>query len=284
VRSLGRASGSTSIHNHPVRIIVFLLAAFIMIGPVRASDSAAWQPPAGSSLPVFGYTVVRTFTHDPAAFTQGLQYIDGFLYEGTGLEGQSTIRKVKLESGEVLQRHAMPPQYFGEGIVIWGSELFQLTWKSGIGFVYDRTTFKVLRTFKYQGEGWGLTHDGSNLVMSDGTDRLRFLAPSTFSERRRVAVTAGGAPVRDLNELEFVKGEIFANIWQTDYIARIDPKTGRVTGWIDLRGLLTSRERASAEVLNGIAYDAAGDRLFVTGKLWPKLFEIKLTPKRDAAR
>jgi glutamine cyclotransferase len=240
---------------------------------------APWQPPAGVKLPVLGYTVVRAYPHDRDAFTQGLQYLDGFLYEGTGLNGRSSIRKVKLETGEVVQRREVPEQYFGEGIVVWQSELFQLTWQSGVAFIYDRATFAPRRSVKYQGEGWGLTHDGASLVMSDGSDSLRFLDPATFGERRRVKVTAAGAPLRALNELEYVKGEILANVWQTDYLARIDPKTGRVTGWVDLRGLLSERDRASTDVLNGIAFDAAGDRLFVTGKLWPRLFEIKLAER-----
>jgi glutaminyl-peptide cyclotransferase len=223
---------------------------------------------------VHGYTVVRTYPHDRDAFTQGLQYLDGFLYEGTGLNGRSSIRKVRLETGEVVQRRDIAPQYFGEGIVVVGSELFQLTWQSGIGFVYDRTTFSPKRTFRYTGEGWGLTYDGSNIVMSDGTDVLRLLDPNTLAERSRLRVTAGGKPLPQLNELEFVEGEILANVWMSDFVARIDPKSGRVRGWIDLRGLLSPRERAATDVLNGIAYDAAGKRLFVTGKLWPRVFEI----------
>jgi glutamine cyclotransferase len=234
------------------------------------------QAPAGAALPTYRYTIAATYPHDPNAFTQGLQYLDGFLYEGTGLNGRSSIRKVKLETGAVVQRREIATQYFGEGITIWKSTLVQLTWQSGIAFVYDRNTFAPLRTFKYRGEGWGLTYDGTHLVMSDGTSDLRFLDPETFAERRRLKVTAAGKPVVDLNELEVVKGEIFANIWQTDRLARIDPKTGKVTGWVDLGGLLTPAERARTDVLNGIAYDAARDRLFVTGKLWPKLFEIRL--------
>jgi glutaminyl-peptide cyclotransferase len=237
---------------------------------------AAAQAPGGAAIPSYRYTVVATYPHDPGAFTQGLQYLDGVLYEGTGLNGRSSIRKVKLETGAVLQRRDVAPQYFGEGITVWKTQLVQLTWQSGIAFVYDRTTFAPRKTFTYQGEGWGLTHDGSSLVMSDGSSELRFLDPETFAERRRVMVTAAGKPVPSLNELEFVKGEIFANVWQSDVIARIDPRTGRVIGWIDLSGLLTPRERSSADVLNGIAYDAARDRLFVTGKLWPKLFELRL--------
>jgi glutamine cyclotransferase len=209
---------------------------------------------------------------------QGLQYVDGVLYEGTGLNGRSSIRKVNLETGEVLQKRDITSQYFGEGITIWKNDLIELTWRSEIAFVYDRTTFQQRRTFKYTGEGWGLTHDGVNLVMSDGSDRLRLLDPATFAERRRIPVTAEGVPVRNLNELEFVKGEIFANIWQTDLVARI-ARDGRVVGWIDLSGLLSAAERGSTDVLNGIAYDEKNDRLFVTGKLWPKFFEIKLVRK-----
>jgi glutaminyl-peptide cyclotransferase len=231
---------------------------------------------AGASLPVYEYTIVHTFPHDRTAFTQGLQYLDGVLYEGTGQNGQSSIRKVKLETGEVVQKRDLAAQHFGEGIVVVGSELFQLTWQSQIAFVYDRQTFAPKRTFNYTGEGWGLTSDGKNLVMSDGSDALRIIDPATFAERRRVKVTAAGTAVRNLNELEYVKGEIFANIWQTDSIARIDPSTGKVTGWVDLRGLLSPADRAGTDVLNGIAYDAAGDRLFVTGKWWPRLFEVKL--------
>lgn len=256
-----------------------MAVALMAIGSARAPGFAAWQLPVISTVPMYRYTVVRSYPHDRDGFTQGLQYLDGFLYEGTGLTGRSSIRKVKLETGEVVQRRDAPPQYFGEGITIWKSDLFQLTWQSGVAFVYDRDTFAPRRTFTYTGEGWGLTHDGTSLVMSDGSDSLRFLDPSTFVERRRLRVTVDGKPLRAINELEYVKGEIFANVWQTDFVARINPKTGRVAGWIDLRGLLSERERASTDVLNGIAYDAARDRLFVTGKLWPRLFEIKLVKK-----
>lgn len=244
-----------------------------------SGPSLQGQAPSRTRLPVQGYSIVKSYPHDRDAFTQGLQYLDGLLYEGTGLNGRSSIRKVKLETGEVLQRRDIPNQYFGEGIAVWKSELFQLTWQSGTGFVYDLQTFSPRRRFSYTGEGWGLTRDETGLIMSDGTDALRFLDPATLKERRRVRVTAGGVPVRDLNELEYVKGEVLANVWMTDRIARIDPKSGRVTGWIDLTGLLSPRERAAADVLNGIAYDGQGDRLFVTGKLWPRLFEIKLVLK-----
>ena len=249
----------------------------MMIGVTRRPGFAAWQAPAGPSLPVYGYTVVHAYPHDKDAFTEGLFYLDGFLYESTGLEGRSSFRKVKLETGEVVQRHDIDAKYFGEGIVAWGTELFELTWQSGLGFVYDRQTFALKRTFHYTGEGWALTRDARGIIMSDGTDALRFIDPATFTERRpRLKVTASGKPVKNVNELEYVKGEIFANVWMTDYIARINPDTGKVTGWIDLTNILSARERASTDVLNGIAYDEQNDRLFVTGKLWPKLFEIKL--------
>ncbi len=228
---------------------------------------------------MYGYQIQRVYPHDPDAFTQGLQFTDGALYEGTGLNGRSSIRKVALDTGTVLRKRDVAEQYFGEGITVWKSELFELTWQSGIAFVYDKTTFEPRRTMTYTGEGWGLTHDGRHLIMSDGSSELRVLDPATFAERRRIRVTAIGVPLKNLNELEFVKGEIFANIWQTDYIARIAPDTGKVTGYIDLRGLLTAAERARTDVMNGIAYDPDHDRLFVTGKLWPKLFEIKVVKK-----
>jgi glutamine cyclotransferase len=247
-----------------------------MVPFLSCSGAAAPQVPAGPSLPVQGYTIVKVYPHDRDAFTQGLQYVDGILYEGTGLNGRSSIRKVQLETGTVVQRREIPQQYFGEGITVLKGQLFQLTWQSGVALTYDAKTFGPGRTFQYRGEGWGLTNDGTQIIMSDGTDALRFLDPATFAERRRVRVTAGGTPVPNLNELEFYKGEVLANVWMSEYLARIDPKSGKVVGWINLTGLLSPRERASTDVLNGIAYDAAGDRLFVTGKLWPKLFEIRL--------
>jgi glutaminyl-peptide cyclotransferase len=253
--------------------------------PTRAArtislTSAAAQSPlrADALAPVLGYSVQQTFPHDVNAFTQGLEYVGGYLYESTGLNGRSSIRKVKLETGAVLRQREIARDYFGEGITIWKSALIELTWQSQVAFVYDRDTFAPRRMFTYTGEGWGLTHDASNLIMSDGTADLRFLDPETFKERRRVTVTDGGRPVPRLNELEYVKGQVFANIWTTDDIVRIDPISGRVLGRIDLRGLLTA-SATPADVLNGIAYDQAGDRLFVTGKLWPKLFEIKIRPR-----
>ena len=230
-------------------------------------------------VPTYGYEVVRSFPHDREAFTQGLVFKDGVFYEGTGLVGRSGIRKVKLETGEVLQTRPLGAQYFGEGITDWNGSLVQITWQSEIGFVYDLKTFEQTRTWAYHGEGWGLTHDETRIIMSDGTPALRFLDPATLKETGRITVRDNAGPVQELNELEYVKGEIFANVWKTERIARISPKDGRVTGWIDLSGLLSPAARAGTDVLNGIAYDAAGDRLFVTGKLWPRVFEIKLIKK-----
>ena len=242
---------------------------------IRAQAPAI--PPPGSKTPVSGYTVVRTYPHDPKAFTQGLEYHDGFLYEGTGLKGQSAIRKVELETGKVVQEEKINPAYFGEGITLTAGKLFELTWQTRTGFVYDAKTFKLIRNFGYFGEGWGLTHDDTGLVMSDGTSTLRFLELTRFTERRRLKVIDAGVPVPNLNELEMVKGEIWANVWQTDYVARISPRDGRVLAWINLKGLLSPAvAKTKVDVLNGIAYDQANDRIFVTGKLWPTLFEIKL--------
>src|SRR5713226_9130145 len=251
-----------------------------LAGSMAVTMALVQQVPKPTPNPLlYGYQIVHVYPHDPKAFTQGLQYVDGVLYDGTGLNGRSSIRRVKLETGEVLQKRDLPAEHFGEGITVWKNDLIELTWQTHVAFVYDRTTFEPKKQFSYPGEGWGLTHDGTNLIMSDGTDELRYLDPVTFAEKRRLKVTAAGAPLRDLNEIEYVKGEIFANVWQTDYVARIAPATGKVTAYIDLRGLLSPAERAKTDVLNGIAYDAARDRLFITGKLWPKLFEIKIVQK-----
>jgi glutaminyl-peptide cyclotransferase len=253
--------------------------AFVTLTVIVAMTSpTSTQRASRSRAPVAGYRVVHVFPHDSEAFTQGLVYRDGLFYEGTGLNGRSTIRKVKIETGQVMQLQKLDSQYFGEGIAILNDTLFQLTWQSGIAFLYDRMTFTHTGTFSYTGEGWGLTHDGRRLIMSDGTATLRFIDPASHKEISRLAVRDGGKPVLNLNELEYIKGEVFANVWQTDRIARISPKTGEVTGWIDLKGLLPASEQAPDAVLNGIAYDAAGDRLFVTGKLWPKVFEIRIVP------
>jgi glutamine cyclotransferase len=246
------------------------------IGFLGQRGTGAARGVQSSVVPTYGYEVVRSYPHDRTAFTQGIIFRDGVFYEGTGLNGRSTLRKVKPETGEVLAAKPLGPEYFGEGITDWKGSLLQITWKNEIGFVYDVNTFERTRTFSYTGEGWGLTHDGTRIIMSDGTAQLRFLDPSTLSETGRITVRDARGPVEELNELEYIKGEIYANVWRTERIARISPKDGRVTGWIDLAGLLTPAERAGTDVLNGIAYDAAGDRLFVTGKLWPRVFEIKI--------
>jgi glutamine cyclotransferase len=234
-------------------------------------------------IPTYTYRVINTFPHDPTAFTQGLVYEDpGYLYEGTGMYQDSVLRKVKLESGIVEQERKLNDQpgenYFGEGVTTWEDEIIQLTWQDHTGFVYDKASFAELGQFVYPTEGWGLTHDSEHLIMSDGTATIHYLDPDTFAEVSSIQVTDNDGPVVRLNELEYIRGEIYANIWQTDRIARIDPVTGRVVGWIDLAGLKPEDAR---NVLNGIAYDVAGDRLFVTGKYWPKLFEIELIPPGD---
>ncbi len=232
---------------------------------------------ANNTTPIYGYKIVNVFPHDPKAYTQGLVFHQGFLYEGTGLNGRSTLRKVELKTGKVLQMSRLPDALFGEGVTLWDDQLIQLTWKTHLGLIYELGSFRVLNTFSYPTEGWGLTQDGTQLIMSDGTDTLYFLDPRTFRENKRLQVRDQGLPVTRLNELEYIRGEILANVYQTDRIVRISPETGRVTGWIDLTGLLPEADRRKgAEVLNGIAYDAQKDRLFVTGKFWPKLFQIKL--------
>lgn len=230
--------------------------------------------------PVYGYEVAHTFPHDPNAFTQGLVFREGNLLESTGEVGHSSLRRVEIESGKVLQRIEVPPPYFGEGITLLKGEIYQLTWQHQLGFVYDALTFEKTGQFNYTGEGWGLTNDGQSLILSDGSNRIRFLDPENFQVQRTIAVLDGDTPVREMNELEYIKGEIYANIWHANRIARIDPQTGKVVGWIDLTGLLAPGEVQDEEaVLNGIAYDETNGRLFVTGKLWPKLFEIRLTRK-----
>ena len=235
------------------------------------------SPDNSDVIPVYSYSIVNTYPHDSDAFTQGLVFEDGFLYEGTGRYEQSSLRRVDLQTGAILQVRELSDQFFGEGITIYGDEIIQLTWKYHIGFVYDKDSFEVLEEFHYSTEGWGITYDGTRLIMSDGTSTLHFLDPETFEETGHIDVFDGDGQVTRLNELEYVRGEIYANVWQTDRVARIAPETGRVVGWIDLSGLLTTEDLGEpVNVLNGIAYDAETDRLFVTGKLWPKLFEIEL--------
>jgi glutamine cyclotransferase len=284
-------------NNRRIILLLLLIAAWIFLNFAEASAKRPIMSDR-SATPVYGYKIVNAYPHDPEAFTQGLVYRDGYLYEGTGLHGFSSLRKVELQTGKVLKRHNLPEKYFGEGITFCGKYLIQLTYQSNIGFIYDMDLRQV-GSFNYPTEGWGLTFDGKHLILSDGTATLRWLDAGTFKMVKQITVTDQGRPVPHLNELEFVKGEIFANIWETDTIARISPDTGDVLGWIDLAGLARLAQEAGAagtdlksvpisvksvpipviDVLNGIAYDERGDRLFVTGKLWPKLFEIQLIKK-----
>src|SRR5687767_6525908 len=257
--------------------LVLTLAA----GPSWTASRGVTEALAQQSARVDSFRVLETYPHDAAAYTQGLIYRDGFLFESTGVNGRSTLRKVKLETGEVVQQHRLDRGYFVEGLEEWNGQLVELTWRTNIGFVYDLASFAPRRTLSYGGEGWGLTRDPEGFIRSDGTERLRFLHPDTFREVRRVTVTDGGVAVRDLNELEYVRGEVYANVWHTDRIARISPQSGRVIGWIDLKGLMSAGYRLDSEaVLNGIAYDTERNRLFVTGKLWPRLFEIEVAPRK----
>ena len=255
---------------------------------LTALAACACGPASQAGVPEYGYEVVHVYPHDRAAFTEGLFYLNGFLYESTGQDmGRSWVRKVKLQTGEVLQQHQLPDEYFGEGIIKWKDKLYQLTYTTEVGFIYDFNTFEQKGEFHYSGQGWAFTTDGKRIYMDGSRDvhaeasspEIRIWDPETLKETGVIHVTDEGRPVENLNELEWVKGEIYANIWQTNRIARIDPKTGKVVGWIDLGGLLSPADMAGTDVLNGIAYDAEHDRLFVTGKLWPKLFEIRLVKK-----
>jgi len=252
--------------------------------PAVQSESRQTDPPTSSNtpptgVPTYSYEVIHVYPHDTNAFTQGLVFLDGALLESTGLNGHSTLRKVDLKSGQVLKQVEVPPQYFAEGLAVLNGKIFQLTWQDGKAFVYDLETFRQEKRFAYDREGWGLTTDGQSLILSDGTDQLRFLDPATFDVKRAISVTLNGRPVKNLNELEYIKGKIFANVWQTFNVVRIDPATGKVLGVINFAGLLAPGDYSPhLDVMNGIAYDAAGDRLFVTGKHWPKLFEVRLKP------
>jgi glutamine cyclotransferase len=244
-----------------------------------AADRGTSVPPEPASAGIVHYTyeVVATWPHDPHAFTQGLLFYHGELLESTGLYGQSSLREVEWKTGRVVKQVPVAAQYFAEGLTVIGDRAYQLTWRNGKGFVYDADTFQAKNEFIYAGEGWGLTTDGHALILSDGTSQIRFLDPASFKVIRTIDVTADGKPVERLNELEWVNGEIFANVWQTDTILRIDPADGRVRGAVDFSGLLSPADRGpEADVLNGIAYDAEHDRLLVTGKRWPKLYEVRL--------
>ena len=246
-----------------------------MVSPATFGACDEGAPPVAAGAPVQAATVVRSYPHDPQAFTQGLVYRNGELLESTGRFGQSSLRRVKLETGEVLQRVDVPRQYFAEGLAVLGDRAFQLTWQNNIGFIYDVNTFAQTGTFRYEGEGWGLTTDGTSLILSDGSSALRFLDPNTFQVTRTLEVRNGDEYVDQLNELEWVRGEIWANVWHKDWIARIDPRDGHVIGWVDVGALLPEATAADPEAVpNGIAFDPATGRLFVTGKLWSRLFEI----------
>jgi glutaminyl-peptide cyclotransferase len=248
--------------------------------PITGAASEKLPPsPAVETLASYGVEVVKTVPHDTQAFTQGLAFYNGELFESTGQYGSSSLRKLDRMSGKVLKRLNMDAAYFAEGMVVVKGKAYQLTWQSGIGFMYDAKTFEQLRTFSYFGEGWGITYDGEQMIMSDGTSNLRFLDVDSLLIRKMLPVTSNGAPLKNLNELEFVNGEIWANVWQTDSIARINPQTGNVTGWIDLSGLQTPEERTKSDVLNGIAYDKERDVLLITGKNWSKMYEVKVRKK-----
>lgn len=231
------------------------------------------------SARVDSYRVVATFPHDRSAFTEGLEYVDGKFYEGTGLNGKSDIRIVNPATGAVLKKLPLDYIYFGEGVTVFNGKLYELTYTSGTAFVYDPKTFQKLGEFHYSGEGWALTHDSKQLIMSDGTPSLRFIDPASFKELGRLYVRDGGRPVNELNELEYINGEIWSNVWRTNLIARINPQTGNVNSWVDLTGLLKPEDSKDVDVLNGIAYDAKGKRIFVTGKYWPKIFQIEVVKR-----
>ena len=229
-----------------------------------------------NNIPIYSYNIINTYPHDVRAFTEGLVYEDEFFYESTGRYNESTLRKVDLQTGEILNLHKLNDNYFGEGIAIYDNKIFQLTWKSNVGFIYDKDTFSLINKFYYNTEGWGLTHNDEHLIMSDGTDEIYFLNPKNFKKVYSIKVHDEFRPITRLNELEFIQGEIYANVWRTDKIARICPHSGKITGWIDLKGLLSPKEYKNAGTLNGITYDKQNNRIFVTGKMWPKIFEIKL--------
>lgn len=266
----------------PIRIFLYGMAGVFLFLASCAPYPATMTPTPGATAFLtehMTYEVVKVYPHDPQAFTQGLIFLDGFFYESTGLYGESSLRKVQIETGEVLQSVELSPAYFGEGLTDWDDSLVLLSWREGTGWVYDLADFSLRDQFSYATEGWGLTQDGERLIMSDGTAHLYFLDPATLKILDSVLVTDNGVAVERLNELEYVRGEVFANIWLTDSIIRIDPDTGELLGWIDLSGILPQEERTDqTDVLNGIAYDPELDRLFITGKRWPKLYEIRLVP------
>jgi len=294
-RTFSSEEAPTKARGRLTRLGLLALAGLLLVAACTQPGGTPQPPPTPTSViptsppdlapsdpvPAYTFRVVNVYPHDWGAFTQGLVIQDGVLYEGTGLHGQSSLRRVDLETGAILLSVALAPEYFGEGIAVLGTKIYQLTWQSQVGFVYDRESFHLLGSFSYPTEGWGLTHDGQRLIMSDGTATLHFLNPETLAETGQVQVQNQGQPVVQLNELEYIHGEVWANVWQTNQIARVDPGTGQVVGWLDLSGLLTPKDLSQpVDVLNGIAYDWDRDRLFVTGKWWPKLFEIELIPQQ----
>jgi glutamine cyclotransferase len=271
----------------PVRLILWPLLVACLAGcssqPGNESEPlsspgtiAAASGTAAKAIPVVSAAIVKTYPHDPNAFTQGLEFNDGRLYESTGRTGQSTLRECALETGKVLRSVSLPAQEFGEGLTIFGGKIYQLTWLSKKGFIYDVRTFKRIGEFHYESEGWGLTHDDASLILSDGTNRLQFLDPVSFAVTKTLEVYAGNEAVTNLNELEYIRGEVFANIWHSTRIARIDPRSGQVSAWIELAPLSAKEQHGGEDVLNGIAYDEKTQRLFVTGKDWANIFEITL--------
>lgn len=257
---------------------VWILFAFLIV--FLNNEIFGIPPDTAQVTPNFTYKTIHTYPHDPSAFTQGLIFHNGYLYESTGQYGHSSLRKIELKTGAVLEIHELSEEYFGEGITLVGGKIYQLTWRSYTGFVYDAETFLLLDNFYYATEGWGIIHNAGHFIVSDGTSFLSLLDSGTFEEIGKVEVKDNETPVDNLNELEWVDGEIFANVLPTDRIARIDPQTGKVVGWINLSGLLGGESKSQSSVLNGIAYDSENKRLFVTGKLWPKLFEIEIIPSK----
>jgi len=258
-------------------MVVLVLALSCFQCQPTGSNSKTTAAPTTGPAPKYGYQIVNMWPHDSNAFTQGLILMDGKLLESTGQEGFSSLRRVELESGKVLQKVDVSEPYFAEGMTQLNGKVYQLTWQHQLGFIYDAQTFNRLGQFNYQGEGWGLTTDGQSLILSDGTPNIRFIDPANFRVTKTINVTDQNRPIRELNELEYVKGEIYANVWHDNRIATIDPQSGRVNSWIDLTGLMPEGELLDPEaVLNGIAYDQASDKLIVTGKLWPRVYEIKV--------
>lgn len=261
----------------PLVLLAWAWAMAMGVYGVHATQFRALRSSSSRVAPVYAYEIVNIYPHDPAAFTQGLAYRNGSLFESTGLNGRSTVRELDLETGRVLRSRALSQEHFAEGLALWKDRLIQLTWRSRRAFIYDVGSFERIGEFEYPGEGWGLTSDGTQLIMSDGSAALRFIDPMTFDESARVVVRDGDERVLGLNELEFIRNRVHANVLGDDHLAIIDRHSGMVIAWIDLHGLLTEEERRRADVLNGVAYDPDGDRLFVTGKLWPKLFEIRIS-------